>query len=98
MLDDLAVPAYRLSDGSSAHFRQRRRSRNCGLAANMSGGNGWAVRRIAKLHPEGRMVAGALSSADVAIAVGALQALCQRGAQQNVEERRPPSRSQQFRM
>ena len=79
MLDDLAVPSHRLSDGSIAHFRQRRRSRNCGLAANMSGGNGWAVRRIAKLDPYGRVVAGVLESSYPTVDAGALQTLLQNG-------------------
>lgn len=49
-----------------------------------------AVWRIPEFYPYGRMIAGALHSADMAIDAGVLQALRQRGTQHNVVETRAP--------
>ena len=51
-----------------------------------------------KVAYHGRMMSGALQSADVAIDAGVLQALFQCGTQQNISRRGPPSCSQRFRM
>jgi hypothetical protein len=65
--------------------RSRRVGRNC-LGESLSEGTTAAVRNIPNSYPHGRVVTGALHASRLTIDAGVLQALCQRGTQQNVVE------------